>query len=125
MKQVMSPTFRLEASHHRLVAACEHCDHFVADAVYRGADAATSPGACGLLFPTAPHRLAVWNALVDDEPLPFCKMFEPDRGDAAVIVGQLARGADAADRPAGRADETRFDTTGDPVALTAATRQTR
>jgi hypothetical protein len=138
MKQVMSPAFRLEASHHRLVAACEQCTHFVADAVERRADGTTSPGACGLLFPTGPHRRAAWDALVDDDPLPFCKMFEPDRGDAvgdaavdAAVVGAAAVGVaaphapDDADRPAGRVGATTFDTTGDPVALTAATRQTR
>lgn len=125
MKQVMSPAFRLEASHHRLVAACEHCDHFVADAVERDANGTTSPGACGLLFPTRPHRLSAWATLADGALLPFCKMFESDRGDAVVAAPDAAPTVDEPDRPPAAADETRFDTTGDPVALSAATRQTR
>jgi hypothetical protein len=125
MKQVMSPAFRLEASQHGFVAACEHCDHFVADAVEAAGDGLASLGACGLLFPTRPHRLAAWAVLGDGEPLPFCKMFEPDRGGAVIARRSTPCAADDADRPAGPADESRFDTTGDPVALTAATRQTR
>ena len=96
----MSPAFRLEASHHHLVAACEHCTHFVADAVERVGGTPGGPGACGLLFPTAPHRLAAWEALVDGAPLPFCKMFEADRGDAVVETDPLRRAPGGPDRPA-------------------------
>jgi hypothetical protein len=100
MKQVMSPAFRIEASQHQLVTACEHCAHFVFDAVERVAGGTGAPGACDLLFPTGPHRRAAWQALHDGEALPFCKMFEADRGDAVVDRTDDVSRAGAADRPA-------------------------
>ncbi len=90
----MSSSLRLELSQGRFVCCCEDCDHFVADAFERDG---LVPGACSLLFPTAPHRRARWLAAADGAALSFCKLFEADRGDAA-------RGDVPRDCPAGTKD---------------------
>ena len=69
MRTVMSDALRRERQQLRLVCCCEDCEHFV--------DAAA---ACDLLYPTAPHRKAVWDAAADGEPMSFCKMFEVRTG---------------------------------------------
>lgn len=62
---VMSRTFREEVERHRLAFTCEACVHFCPERE-----------ACGIRYPTAPHRQAHVDELKGGERLYFCKMFE-------------------------------------------------
>lgn len=70
----MSEAFRLESRQQRLACCCDECAFFVLKPNAPPGD----DGACALLFPTAPHRRARWDAAADGDALSFCKMFEPD-----------------------------------------------
>jgi hypothetical protein len=65
MQTVMSEQLRRERQQLRLVCACEECEHFVPEREV-----------CDLLYPTSPHRKAVFDGARDGEPVFFCKMFE-------------------------------------------------
>lgn len=75
----MSEQLRQERQSLRLVCCCEDCEHFVEAPpanVTQGTDPSAGRGGCDLLYPTAPHRRAVWDATKDGEEVSFCKMFE-------------------------------------------------
>ena len=65
MRAVMSEQLRQERLSLGLVSCCEDCEHFVDDTE-----------ACDLIYPTIPHRRAVWDAAKDGDEMSFCKMFE-------------------------------------------------
>lgn len=80
----MSEQLRRERHSLKLVSCCEDCEHFVADdgtEVARvgqtdGQASGRGSGGCDLLYPTAPHRRAAWDAARDGDEVSFCKMFE-------------------------------------------------
>lgn len=69
----MSEQLRRERASLKLVSCCEDCEHFVEGALE---SASGSRGSCDLLYPTAPHRRAVWDQAQDGDEISFCKMFE-------------------------------------------------
>jgi hypothetical protein len=72
----MSEQLRQERRSLRLVCCCEDCEHFVGDAAAPTTTTTLAPGGCDLLYPTAPHRQATWEAAQDGDEVSFCKMFE-------------------------------------------------
>lgn len=80
MQMVMSETLRTQRASLRLVCECESCEHFVPGdlkpAARAGAPVDEDGGVCDLLYPTAPHRKAAFDAAADGDPVWFCKMFE-------------------------------------------------
>lgn len=79
MLTVMSEQFRQERERFRLVSSCEQCEHFVDDTE-----------ACDLIYPTPPHRQAVFDGAKDGEPVSFCKMFEVRAVEAARMPPEAA-----------------------------------
>jgi len=71
MRVVMSEQLRRERASLKLVACCEDCEHFVDDD-----DDSAASGRCDLLYPTEPHRRAVFDRAKDGDEISFCKMFE-------------------------------------------------
>ncbi len=67
MQCAITEALRAEFDRFALAYACEDCLHFV-----------HAQDACDLMYPTAPHRRAHLQALLDGEPVAFCKMFEAD-----------------------------------------------
>ena len=54
---------------------CEDCLHFGPSAE-SAVPTGELVGVCDLLYPTEPHRKAVYEAKVEGDPVLFCKMFE-------------------------------------------------
>lgn len=67
MRTYVDQRYREECQRFKLMATCEHCQHY-----------APPDRSCSLGFPTAPHRDEAHQAAKDGEPIWYCKYFTVD-----------------------------------------------